>query len=668
MAVNAEKTFWAVGEVDYLGFKLTKNGVTPQPKKIAAITGMKPPRNVKDVRHFIGMVNYYRYMWKRRSHLLAPLSKLTGRNARFEWKEEQQRAFEEIKAAVSKEVLLSFPDYSLPFDLYTDASDKQMGAVLMQGKKTLAFWSRKLNGAQLNYGVGEKEMLSVVEALKEFRTMIFGYEINIYTDHKNWAYDKVYKNARVMRWRLEIEDFAPKIHYIKGTDNDVADAMSRLPIDVPASDFMYVLTEMEQEDLSTEEECFNIIEEAFDMNPVWRDFQQPLTLKEVGQHQATDQEVQRTVRQAPDSIGELFEDIGKKVGPDRVVTVKQDGEQRILVPEKSRKKLLNWYHETLLHPGANRMYDTLRQHYYWKNMKKDIDDLVKRCPRCQKAKRGIRGYGHVPIKDVETTPWKDIAVDLAGPWTATVDSKEVKFHTLTVMDVFTGWIEIIPIQRKTDEEIGDLFEREWLRRYPRPSRVIFDQGGEFDGEAFRAKLIRWYVKPEPTTTKNPRANAIVERVHRVMGDMIRIQLTKEYEEDNPIASITSAAAYAIRATVHGVTKYSPCQIVFRKDMILRTNVEFNVELIRQRKEAAIVKNNTRENKRRIAYRYKAGDKVLVLSGRLDPKLKLHQGPYRVVSYDEASGTLHIRRRNYIESINIRNVRPFFGKTPSAGGD
>ena len=199
MAVNAEKTFWAVGEVDYLGFKLTKNGVTPQPKKIAAITGMKPPRNVKDVRHFIGMVNYYRYMWKRRSHLLAPLSKLTGRNARFEWKEEQQRAFEEIKAAVSKEVLLSFPDYSLPFDLYTDASDKQMGAVLMQGKKTLAFWSRKLNGAQLNYGVGEKEMLSVVEALKEFRTMIFGYEINIYTDHKNWAYDKVYKNARVMR-------------------------------------------------------------------------------------------------------------------------------------------------------------------------------------------------------------------------------------------------------------------------------------------------------------------------------------------------------------------------------------------------------------------------------------------------------------------------------------
>ena len=123
-------------------------------------------------------------------------------------------------------------------------------------------------------------------------------------------------------------------------------------------------------------------------------------------------------------------------------------------------------------------------------MKTDIDKLVKHCSACQKAKRGLRGYGYVPMKDVETAPWRDVCVDLAGPWTATIDQREVTFHTFTAIDPFTGWVEIIPIESKTDEEIGDIFEREWLRRYPRPSRCIFDQGGEFDGDAFRAKLTR----------------------------------------------------------------------------------------------------------------------------------------------------------------------------------
>ena len=150
-------------------------------------------------------------------------------------------------------------------------------------------------------------------------------------------------------------------------------------------------------------------------------------------------------------------------------------------------------------------------------------------------------------------------------------------------------------------------------------------------------------------------------MHRVLGDMIRVQLVKTHVHDDPIKDMTSAAAYAIRATVHGVTKYTPSQLVYGKDMILRTKVIANVELARQRREAAIKVNNQRENRRRIAYDYKPGGKVLILSKHLDPKLQLHQGPYRIVSYNKASGTLHIRRKNYIEPINIRNVRPYFGR-------
>jgi hypothetical protein len=150
-------------------------------------------------------------------------------------------------------------------------------------------------------------------------------------------------------------------------------------------------------------------------------------------------------------------------------------------------------------------------------------------------------------------------------------------------------------------------------------------------------------------------------MHQVMGDMLLVQLATQHEHDKPIEDMTSAVAYAIRATVHGTTRYSPAQLVYQKDMILRTNVEAETEAIRQRREAAILKNNQRENKRRIAYRFKAGDKVLILSRRLDPKMQLHRGPYTVIDYDPSLGTLHIQRNKYTESINIRNVRPYFGK-------
>lgn len=653
LAVNALKSYWAVKEVDYLGFRLTPNGVMPQARKVKAILDVKPPRTRKQVRHFIGLVNYYRHMWRKRSHILAPLTALASNSVPFKWTDEHQAAFEEVKRTISKEVMLNFPDYSKGFQLKTDASNRQIGAVLKQGDKTLAFFSKKLTPTQLNYGVGEKEMLSVVEALKEFRTMIFGYPIDVYVDHKNWTHDKTIRNSRVMRWRLLLEDFAPTFHYIQGEKNDEADALSRLP-------FFDTTTPDDDDDIMLAEQIMDLFE--------WRKFYQPITLKEIGEKQQTDQYVQTVAERAPDRLGLLFEDIGKKTGPDQVLTEKDptDRTARIIVPQNLTKRLIQWYHTMLVHPGVNRLYYTLRQHYTWPRMKAQIELFIKHCDACQKGKRGLRGMGKVPIKDVETEPWKDVAVDLSGPWKAVIDNKDVEFHTLTVIDVFTSWVEIIPITTKKKESIKDLFVQEWMRRYPRPSRCIFDQGGEFDNDEFIGMLNLWYVKHEPITVKNPRANAIVERMHRVLGDMLRVQLVTTHEHDDPLKDLTSAAAYAIRATVHGTTGYTPGQLVFSKDMILRTQVEANVELVRQRREQAILKSNARENKRRIAYKYKPGDQVLILSGRLDPKLKLHQGPYKVLNYDQSTGTLHISRKNYIEPINIRNVRPYFGT--SRGGD
>jgi hypothetical protein len=154
------------------------------------------------------MVNYYHDMWVRRSELLAPLTSMTSKNVKFNWTDEHQKAFENIKKIICREVMLTFPDFSTPFRIYTDASDKQLGAAITQDEKPIGFNSRKLNSAHQRYTTGEQELLSIVETLREFRNIILGYEIIVHTDHKNLTYTKSISN-KVMRWRLLIEEFVP---------------------------------------------------------------------------------------------------------------------------------------------------------------------------------------------------------------------------------------------------------------------------------------------------------------------------------------------------------------------------------------------------------------------------------------------------------------------------
>ena len=212
-SVNPRKCEWAVQETNFLGYWLTLNGLKPWRKKIDAILRLQRPRTIKDLRFFISSVTYDRTMFPKRAHILAPITALTSqKSGNVAWSAECQHAFNTIKAILSSDVLLRYPNHNKPFHVYTDASNLQLGAIIVQDDRPVAFYSPKLNAAQHNYTTMEKELLSIVETLKEFCTMLFGCrELHVWTDHKNLTYTTLNRQC-VLHWRLFLEDFHPLFH------------------------------------------------------------------------------------------------------------------------------------------------------------------------------------------------------------------------------------------------------------------------------------------------------------------------------------------------------------------------------------------------------------------------------------------------------------------------
>ena len=225
LKVNAPKCTFCAKEIEYLGYILTTEGIKPQPKKVDSILALNPPKNVKDLRRFLGMVQYYHDLWARRSEVLAPLTTLVGecghtkttrknktKKKPWYWNDEHQKAFDTVKAAIARDVALAYPDYSQEFEIYTDGSKTQLGAVITQNNRPIVFFSRKLSEAQRKYSITEIELLAICETLKEFKGMLWGQRIKVYTDHKNLIQDALgLTSDRVYRWRLLLEEYGPEI-------------------------------------------------------------------------------------------------------------------------------------------------------------------------------------------------------------------------------------------------------------------------------------------------------------------------------------------------------------------------------------------------------------------------------------------------------------------------
>jgi hypothetical protein len=220
-------TFCALG-IEHLGYVLTRDGIKPQSNKVQAILVIEPPTGVKQLRHFLGMVQYYCDLWARLSNMLTPLTSLVGecsqinttkakgtKKVPWHWDEVHQREFDHVKATIAKDVVLAYPDYSKIVEIYTDASSKQLEAIITQDNRPIAFFSQKVSDAQHKYSVTKIKLLAIVETLKEFKGMLWGQNIKVFTGHANLMRDALgLTSDRVYQWRLLLEEYGPKIVYI----------------------------------------------------------------------------------------------------------------------------------------------------------------------------------------------------------------------------------------------------------------------------------------------------------------------------------------------------------------------------------------------------------------------------------------------------------------------
>ena len=222
------KCEFGLEEIIYLGHKISEKGVSVDEEKIKVVRNWPTPKTLTQLRGFVGLCSYYRRFVKGFSKIAAPLTDLTKKGA-FTWNEKAQIAFDQLKITMSSCPVLAIPDFSIPFELQCDASGEGIGAVLMQRKHPIAFESRKLTDRERLYSIYYKKMLAIMHALVKFRQYLVCGKFLVKTDHNSLRFFLSQKdlNDRQQKWVSKIQAYDFDIEYVKGTNNGVADALSR---------------------------------------------------------------------------------------------------------------------------------------------------------------------------------------------------------------------------------------------------------------------------------------------------------------------------------------------------------------------------------------------------------------------------------------------------------
>ena len=346
----------------------------------------------------------------------------------------------------------------------------------------------------------------------------------------------------------------------------------------------------------------------------------------------------------------------------------QGQHNRICLTDTLLPMVVNWFHHATAHnSGISHLQETLRFHFYHPKLLVEVQAQIARCDICQRMKRGSRQYGLLAPRDATSAPWSDVVTDCISPWVIELrGGQEYSLHALTTIDVTAKLLEIEPILTQTSVECARAFENGWLSRYPRPVRVIHDQGSEFMGSAFQDLLRPAGITSVPTTARNPQGNSIIEAVHKSVGQVLRTlihihQPKTVHEAKATGATALATAIHATRCASHQALHHlTPGSFAFHRDMFFDLPFLTDILALQNTRQNLVDMRLLRANASRISHDYQVADQVLKksvlsLSDKLKPSFT---GPYKITKvHTNGTVTIHLSD-NVTEHINIRRIKPY----------
>ena len=499
LTLKLAKCAFMQDEVTYCGYVINRDGVKPMPANVAAVKEAPAPTNIKELRSFLGMVNYYNNYLGNLSTITEPLHALMRKEVPWKWSTECEAAFRAVKLKLSSAPLLVHFDMGKPIVVHCDASEYGVGVVLSHlmddgSERPVSFGSRTLSLAERNYSTIEKEGLALVFAVQKFHQYLFGNRFCMYTDHKPllglFAETSALPTraaARVMRWALLLSAYNFELKYREGSKNGNADGLSRLPLNVRNGEASQKIVSVALMEL----------------------VKSPVTEVDLRQKTLRDPVLGVVLRRILEGGLEKLD--GEEFKPFRHRAAELSTESgvvlwgaRVVVPRVLQETVLTELHE--VHPGMTRMKSLARSYVWWPGIDSDIEVMVRQCGTCQAHQSKPASTVHP--WDYASEPWERLHIDHAGPMHGE--------NYLIVVDSFSKWLEVERV-KSTDAKSTCAVLRKLFATHGLPQVIVSDNGRGFASEEFQQFLSRNNIKHVFSAPYHPSsmASAIFKYSHTI---------------------------------------------------------------------------------------------------------------------------------------------------------
>ena len=579
LRLKPSKCTFAAKEVKYLGHIISTEGIKPNPEKVEIVSSFPVPKNVKEVRSFLGLTNYYKRFIRDYAKIASPLFRLLRKEVMFEWSDQCQQSFESLRQSLVTEPVIGFPDMKKPFTLTTDASGTGLGYILSQkeGKveTVIAYGGRALRDAETRYSASEREMLAVKEGIKAYSPYLMDKRFTLVTDHQPLKHLHKFQpeTKRLCDMALILQGYQFDVIYKVGKSNCNADAISRRPYDKPveANDNSAEVIPSKpltpsdpppQEHSVKDTVCICAIEpgEMTAMQMQCPDIGFLSKFHKTGEIPENETQATmcfKTQDQYVVEEGVLYHIYFPSNRRKAEHMIKQ-----IVVPKARRGPLLKQYHDEMLgggHQGLDRTYSHLIMKYFWIRMYTDLAEYISTCEVCQRVKKSRSKPP--PLTPMPVVPifrrWHMDFLSLK----ATPDGFK---YILLFVDSTSRWCEAFPTKNQGAETVATLFYDNIITRYGAPDEVLSDLGRQFTSKLVRALCDLCNITQKFTSPYHPQTNAACERLNSFINQSIRAYNTAD-QNDWPRIIPSIMMAYRSTPAIRS-TELSPFQTLFGESM------------------------------------------------------------------------------------------------------